>query len=317
MPSSIKILVAIALMPALSYAQKIDQTASFRSLTKESYFRFSYDNDYFSATDYYYTQGYSFELAHPGLKRNPLNKLLPGLKDSSDTYAIAFEHFGFSPTSIRHEEILRGDRPFAACLILKSYKVSTDRKRRLRLSSLLSTGVMGPAAIGGEMQETIHRWIGGVEPKGWQNQIRNGVIINYDLNLEKAAFTSKYLNINYNGNLRVGTLNTKLQSGATVVVGRYANTFDLKLKKKYKFYVFSQPLVNLIAHDATLQGDFFTKSPYTIKSSAVKRVNLQHNFGAIVQLNKVYLEYYKTFIGKEFETGKSHRWGGLKIGFVI
>ncbi len=305
------------LMPVAGYTQKIDHTASFRNLNDESYFRFSYDNDFFSANDYYYTQGYSFELANSKLKKNPLNKILLGLKDSTITHGIAFEHFGFTPTRIRHDEILLNDRPFAACLMLKSYKISTDRTRKLRLSSLLSTGIIGPGAFGGEMQETIHKWIGGVEPKGWQHQIRNGIILNYDMNLEKAAFISKYLNINYNGNLRFGTLNTKAQSGFTVVVGRYHNTFDQESKKKYQFYIFSQPLVNFIAHDATLQGDFFTESPYTINSSAIKRVNFQNNFGAIVQLNKVYLEYYQTVIGKEFKTGKSHRWGGLKIGFVI
>jgi hypothetical protein len=305
------------LCPVIGYAQKIDHTASFRGLNDDSYFRFSYDNDFFSANDYYYTQGYSFELAHSKLKKNPLNKLLVGLKDSSITHGVAFEHFGFTPTSIRNNEILLNDRPFAACIMLKSYKISTDRKRKLRLSSLLSTGVIGPAAFGGEMQETIHRWIGGVEPKGWNNQIRNGIILNYELNLEKAAYISKYLNINYNGNLRFGTLNTKAQSGLTVVAGKYYNAFDLQPKKKYQFYLFSQPLVNFTAHDASLQGDFFTKSPYTINSSAITRINFQNNFGAIVQLNKVYLEYYKTFISKEFETGKSHRWGGLKVGFLI
>ena len=305
------------LYPVIGYAQKIDHTASLRDLNSESSFRFSYDNDFFSANDYYYTQGYSFEFAHPKLIKNPLNKVLLGLKDSSITHGIAFEHFGFTPTSIRHDEILVNDRPFAACIMLKSYKVSIDKKRRLGLSSLLSTGLIGPAAFGGEMQETIHRWIGGVKPKGWQHQIRNGIILNYELNLEKAAYSSKYLNVNYNGNLRFGTLNTIAQSGLTVVAGKYYNTFDSQTTKKYQFYLFSQPLVNFIAHDATLQGDFFTKSPYTINSSALTRINFQNNFGAIVQLNKVYLEYYQTLIGKEFETGKSHRWGGLKIGFLI
>ncbi|MBC7916147.1 MAG: DUF2219 family protein, partial [Pyrinomonadaceae bacterium] len=69
--------------------------------------------------------------------------------------------------------------------------------------------------------------------------------------------------------------------------------------------------------DATLQGTFFNESPYTIKASDITRVNLQHNFGAFLKLNKVNLEYSRAMLGKEFRTGKYHQWGGIRIGFAI
>ena len=38
-------------------AQRIDNTVSFLNVNSDKYFRFHYENDYFTATDRYYTQG--------------------------------------------------------------------------------------------------------------------------------------------------------------------------------------------------------------------------------------------------------------------
>jgi lipid A 3-O-deacylase len=46
-------------------AQKAD------SLKQDHYFRLNYDNDFFSATDRYYTQGILAELILPGIKKSP------------------------------------------------------------------------------------------------------------------------------------------------------------------------------------------------------------------------------------------------------
>jgi hypothetical protein len=300
------------------YSQKIDNTASYRALPAESSFRFSYDNDYFTATDFYYTQGYSFELIDPVLTKNPLNKVLFKMNDTTAVSGLAFEHFGFTPTSIRSDNILIGDRPFSASMILKSFKQSVDYTRNAQLSAVLSLGLIGPAAFGKEMQKTIHRWIGGVEPRGWDNQIRNDLIINYDLNYEKLLYNNKYLSLNSAVNLRAGTLNTKAQSGAIVVFGKYASPLLGERKSAFQLYVYAQPLLNLVAYDAALQGGLFNRhSPYTIRSADVSRVVLQHNYGAVVKLRSFYLEYSRTILGKEFKTGRSHKWGGFKIALGI
>ena len=73
-----KIILTIVFVFAISnilLAQKIENTASFRDIKSDSYFRFNYDNDYFGSTDENYTQGYNFELVAPFLAKNPVNKL--------------------------------------------------------------------------------------------------------------------------------------------------------------------------------------------------------------------------------------------------
>src|SRR4051812_30786752 len=88
----------------------VDSAAT--NLSPESYFKFNYDNDFFSATDRYYTQGIRVELSMPMFKYNPFSKVLLRLKNAKNYYGIAIEHDGFTPKSIRHDTVFVGERPY-------------------------------------------------------------------------------------------------------------------------------------------------------------------------------------------------------------
>lgn len=313
------------LRPALSPAQRIDPTAAFRAIPNDKgYFRFHYDNDFFAKakTDYYYTQGYSFEVGSPVFSHNPLSKILLHLKDSEPTYGLAFEHFGFTPTSIRSNEILVGDRPFTGVILLKSFATSVDPERRQRLSSVLSTGMIGPAAFAGQMQADIHRRTGNIDPQGWQHQIRNDVAINYELHHERQLVeVPRVLSIQSNAQLRVGTLSDKVQAGFTLTLGKFDSPLlssKHSTKQNFQFYVYSQSLGAVVGYDATLQGGLFNRnSPYTLKGSELYRFTFQNNYGIVVRFWKIYAEYYRTYLSREFKSGREHSWGSVKLGVAF
>ena len=177
--------ILFLMIPGLLSAQKIDNLASFRDIKSDTYFRFNYDNDYFSGTDENYTQGYSFELVAPFLEKNPANYLLLTPKNSKAKYGLAIEHIGFTAPDIGSPEIQFGDRPFAAAIMLKSFAITTDTLANSRLTSSLSLGLIGPGAFGEEMQAGIHKITGNTIPEGWKNQIKNDVVINYEIAYEK------------------------------------------------------------------------------------------------------------------------------------
>ena len=316
------IFLLILCCPFLSFGQRIDNLASFRNVTGEKYFRIHYDNDFWGNTDYYYTQGYNLEFVNPYLRKNPLTHVLIRLRNSRAKYGVSFEHYGFTPTSIKSNEILKNDRPFAGVILLKSFAVSVDTLRKARLSSVLSTGMLGPAAFAGKMQKKIHSWTGDTEPKGWQYQIRNEVIINYELSYEKEIVNvPNIVSLNTNSQIRVGTLSNKLQAGATLTLGRFNSPFQIrenKTKNNYQLYFYAQPLFNLVGYDAALQGGIINRSsPYTLKSSQVNRFTFQNSYGFVLSIKNLYLEYYRTFLSKEFKTGRMHKWGGIKIGIAF
>ncbi|WP_373514417.1 lipid A deacylase LpxR family protein [Persicitalea sp.] len=314
----------IIFLPAFSIAQRIDNTATQRDIPGKGYFRFHYDNDFFSRsrTDYYYTQGYSFEIAHPVFAKNPLSKIHLRYRNRPRLDGLAFEHFGFTPTSIKSDEILRGDRPFAGVIMLKSFSVSVDTARRQRLSSVLSLGMVGQAAFAGQMQTAIHRWSGDAEPHGWQYQIRNDVVVNYELNHERQLIAvPDFLSLNSNAQIRLGTLSDKVQAGLMLSLGYFDSAFSSSLKprkKNLQIYVYSQPLGSLVGYDATLQSGLFNRSsPYTIPASEINRFTFQHNYGVVLRVRKFYAEYYRTYLSREFKTGREHVWGGVKLGVAF
>jgi lipid A 3-O-deacylase len=311
-----------------SLSQAIDNMASFRMFPAREYLRINYDNDYFTATDYYYTQGINFESVNDAYSKFFLNKLLAKTKDGTTQYGFALEHNGYTPTEITSDIILQGDRPFAAAIMLKSFVMNDHQVGRYRLTSSLSLGIIGPAAGGYEMQKQIHQWIHATTPHGWQYQIANDLVLNYEVGFEKNVLRIRDIFV-FNGlaSGRVGTLSTKGSAGIVMMFGSMNSKIQQAFggkggpfveEKKLRFHAYIQPLVNAIGYDATLQGGVFNhSSPYVISAGDVSRFTAQVNYGVVATFNAMYLEYYKSAITKEWETGTSHRWGGIRIGVKL
>lgn len=306
---------------ATSSAQQIDNALSYKNISSEKYFRLNYENDFFSATDEYYTQGIHVELVSPSIKKFPLSKLLIHPHNTYTRFGIGLEHNGYTPSSIQHSELLYGDRPFAACLMLKSFQISTDTEDKYRLSSSIVTGVIGQAAGGAEMQTGIHRWLNNVTPQGWIYQIHNDAIINYQVDLEKQVLAySNILSIDADAIAHVGTLSDKAALGITIMGGYFDNPYSAKPanKKHFRMYAYEHSQVNIVGYDATLQGGMFNhSSPYTVPATDITRIVLENRFGFVVVYRNVSLEYFQSYLSREFKTGSYHVWGGIQIAFSI
>ncbi|WP_179351839.1 lipid A deacylase LpxR family protein [Winogradskyella vidalii] len=313
-------IIILLLLPLGLFAQKIDHAVSYRTIEKESYFRFHYDNDYFAATDENYTQGYSFEVVMPGLEKNPVNHLFFKPKDVTTKYGLAIEHIGFTPNDYVSEAIQVGDRPFSSAIMLKSFTMATDQSRKTKLSQALSLGLIGPGAFGKEMQVGIHEATGNKVPGGWDNQIKNDVVLNYRIDYEKQLYNyNDVFTFQAQSSLQLGTLFTNASVGFHSTVGILNSAFSTTLNTKgFQLYAYVHPMISVIGYDATLQGGLITTdSPYTIASSDVERFTAQFNYGLVLKTKSLYFEYTKSAITKEFETGSSTKWGGIRIGFTF
>nr|WP_321225113.1 lipid A deacylase LpxR family protein [uncultured Psychroserpens sp.] len=319
----IKTIISTIILGILSLslnAQKIDNLISFRTIDNDTYFRFNYDNDYFAASDENYTQGYSLEFVSPFFSKNPINHILIKPNDYSLRYGIMVEHIGYTPNNYDLPEIQYGDRPFAAAIMLKSSIIALNTNKKTRLHSSLNLGLIGPGAFGEEMQVEIHKATGNKTPRGWRHQIKNDVVLNYNFGIEKQALQmANFLALQVESNVNVGTLFTNLSVGSSVVVGRFNNVFSSEEKNKnFQLYTYAQPIVKLVGYDATLQGGLINrKSPYTIASNDVNRLTFQFNYGIVLQTKTLYFEYTRSSLTKEFDSGDSAKWGGIRIGFTF
>ena len=145
-------------------------------------------------------------------------------------------------------------------------------------------GVVGAAASGKWMQVTIHRALRNIEPYGWDNQIHNDVILNYEVEDERQLFATKGFLLSTYADLRGGTLSDKAGLGVTAMLGKFSSPFQssFSVKSRFRLYFYDQPMLNAIGYDATLQGGVFNRtSPYVISAGDMQRITFQNSFGFV------------------------------------
>lgn len=306
-------------IPEHVFSQAMDNTALYNALPANNYLRAGYDNDFFSGEDRYYTQGINIEWASPVLNNFIAHKIL--LKPSSwdKTFSIAAEHNAYTPTSIQSDSILYDNRPFAAALFAKFGVMATQPEKKRRLSSTLSIGIIGPAAAGKEMQTGIHEATGNIIPKGWQYQVQNDLVLNYQINYDKNIFAfGDYFSLDGNAMARLGTLSTKTSLGLQFSVGHFDNFYRSDSRKKFTIMLYAAPKINAIGYDATLRGGIFTPGdPYTINASEIRRFIFETRYGLRVSYKSICLSYFQSYQTKEFNSGNNMRFGGVQLAVLL
>lgn len=282
-----------------------------------------FDNDIFNNTDYYYTNGVKIELVTPLAKRSPLTNLLIGFRDSQiNFFGFSIKQNIYTPTNPDIEEISFDDRPFSAFLTLGQFRESYNLHKNISLKSNINFGVIGPASMGGIVQSSIHN----IEPVGWDNQIRNNIIIDYSLKLEKGIISTPHLEINVTTGGNVGTVFNKIFGGLYIRTGSFipvfrglaTNTYSDSRKQTsvnpFQYWFFLNAETNFVLYDATLQGGIFnTENPYTIQSSDINRLVANVSIGLAVYYKKVGFELQNFYLSPEFKNGYDFRWGRIKF----
>jgi hypothetical protein len=318
-----KILLIFTFLSVAAFPQTADTTVLQQET--ESYFRFMYENDFFSATDRYYTQGIQVSFVHKLVKYSPFSKTLISLgKNARNYYGIQAEQDCFTPRSIRHEEIFYGERPFCATAFVSHSLRSLDPVKKQSLNTQLDLGAIGPCARCEDEQKAIHKALVNIYPQGWEHQIHNTIILNYRTSFEKGIVNTRHFELMGITAARLGTLYTDLGLGVHLRLGKmnpYFNNLGLSKSpwKKYgnqRFlvYAFLKANARLIGYNATLQGSLFDhSSPYTLASGTVSRVVIDGMGGVVIAYKRLSLEYSKAYITPEFKGGLDHGWGRCVI----
>ena len=309
--------VALLLVNTLS-AQAISTTGVERDLPGTASWRLAYDNDFFAATDRYFTQGIVLEVTSPRLGRIPLMRALITPRGMVARHSIVFEDDGYTASDLKAPQILYGDHPYAGTKQLRAQAIATDTGRRQRITSSLNVGIIGPGAGGAEIQTFIHRRTGNTIPQGWGNQVRNDLILNYEAGIEREVYRAgRSLLVTGSGVARLGTYNTAVTAGTTLMLGRVGTPFSAIPSTRRAFYLYLKPQLNVVGYDATLQGGLFNRtSPYTISNGDLRRVVYRSQVGLAYRSGSRFIEYYRTMATPEFRGARAHRSGGFQIGVV-
>ena len=171
------------------------QELAFSKSPEKSSFGLGFDNDIWNKTDNYYTNGVSFTLTAPFLKKSPLNYILIPFNKYNDThslYGLELKQEMYTPIDLVTPGIKPDDRPFASLLYLSEFRVSNNMNRFVQYRSELQLGVIGNYALGEQTQSFIHVITPSEVPEGWDYQIKNDLILNYNFSVSKGLVKLKY-----------------------------------------------------------------------------------------------------------------------------
>lgn len=276
-----------------------------------------FDDDFLNfagkGTDQYYTGGWQVDAYYTrNIPRKPIpDKLFLELPGSDNLYYYGIFRRIYTPSDISKPEIIYGDRPYASVLTVQHGLISSNPELKESLSTDIGIGAIGPMTYGSELQTWFHRSVGAQKPMGWGHQIKNDIILDYRVNYEKQVIApSENLEILTNIDCEAGTLADNIGVGATLVFGRFNNSFikdNIQMLRrsdhqhKTIFYFYMHPTVRAVMYNATLEGGFFSQtSPYTINRNDIKYVYLQYDYGLVVFVRKVGFSYTQKLRTAEF-----------------
>jgi hypothetical protein len=318
MKTTILLIATAVLAITRASAQEIDNTASYKNINSPSYIQVNLNNDVANHTDEQYTEGANLEVVAPWVKSFPLSKVLIspfGIK----RYGLGIEQACYTP-NLNHDDIVSQGRPFASTLFLKTFVITIDSVNQQRFSSTLSTGIIGPDALGKNIQDGFHQMIGDYVPPGWNDQIKNDVIVNYGVNYEKQLVSYRHMfSLDVEAAGRVGTFSDKLSPALNVMFGFFESPFsNERMPNKFKIYVYDHPQIDIVGYDATLEGGAFNKgSVYTIPAGDITRGVFSNRSGLVMAYKSVYPEYFHVFSTPQLSTGPEHSWDGLQVAVLL
>ncbi len=309
-----KLFLFFSVLSSVVLAQTNEQPIAVK---QENYFRFNYENDFFSQTDRYYTQGIQVSLIHPLVRYSPFSKTLLRLNNAVNYYGIQAEQDCFTPKSIRIDTIMFGERPYTGTVFVSHVLNSLSEKKILLLQTQLDVGGIGKCARCEDEQKAIHRALVNIQPLSWEYQLANDIIINYRAKLEKGIIYKRNLEFMLNATSRIGTLYTDLGAGFNFRLGLFDPYFkNLGLSKdplsrKFKIYAQVKTNAKLVGYNATLQGGLFSKDIYVIDADNIERFVFTGTAEIVVAFKRFSLTYSRTYITQEYHTGVDHSWGGI------
>jgi len=277
-------------------------------------FHYTYENDLFTSTDRYYTQGSFIELRHPVFGRSPISKLLLKLYHSKNSmYGLAFRQDVFTPKSILNKTLDSTDRPYAGAIYFSQTSVSQGRWAKL--SASIDVGVIGPAAVGEEQQKFIHKHTRNDEPIGWENQVANSFMVNYNLFYEKGGLLLPWIDIIGQAGLKAGVLNTNGTLGLLTRFGKKRSYFGSTKQRQQSWELYGSVggTATYVYHNGVLQGVPWAKSVHVLQADKIERLVYKLNAGITFSIKRLSLTYSNAFISPEIKEGLAHAWGSCNI----
>ena len=302
-------------------SQRTENAINFSN--KNSRIILEIENDLLFNTDSYYTAGIALSLTNKKLNKTPSQFLLNLItKKDIDITGFGIQQRIYTPYSIEQPNIVQNDRPYSAYFLLSNYSVFINSSKKTVISNEIGIGFMGPMAGGEEVQSFVHTILGNTIPVGWENQLNNAFLIDYQLRIEKSIFRGAFSeHVIPFTELRVGTLTDRVKMGVKLRVGN-KNKSMLKLSKgksiNNKFiweWILSGNLQGVF-YDATLEGGVLNEDEsIALPKQDVIEQQFQVRMGVNFYIKRFSFRYMVKYNSKDFSNAVVHRYGSVNFGY--
>ncbi len=275
-------------------------------------FSITEDNDFFTGTDRYFTNGLHIEVQIEKLKSS-LNGILPAFTGFETIYhGVGITQNIYTPTNKVDSEYLQNDLPYSGTLFASLNRVSVNTNRSLRLNTEIIGGLLGPHAYSGEVQAGVHRLIHNKVPRGWNNQLPSDLIINYRFELIKTLLQNHYMALQTNASINTGTILNDIGAGVLLKTG-----------------MLHPAMQDLIYHGKQISVYFFGGISYTyvisnrlLSASHVSRIPIarqvySYQYGLEVSFHSFKLAYTLHAATRQRIDIEGHRYGSITLAFRI
>jgi len=213
-----------------------------------------------NGSDEYYSNGFLLNYRFVS-KRFDTTQLV------KEIVSIELSHKFFTPDGLLDSQIKNLDRPYAGVLYAGIYKAKF-KNASTRFNYGVMLGVTGKASGAEALQIWYHNAVGFHRPAGWQHQIKNALVLNFNT-VHNKQFTLKegnvdlitsssgmvgtgFVNLKQNFDLRFGVLaDLNRSSFVNAVIGKGSRDF-----KRERYVVLGYGL-SYVHHDITVSGSLF------------------------------------------------------------
>ncbi|MCP5144154.1 MAG: lipid A deacylase LpxR family protein [Gammaproteobacteria bacterium] len=310
-----------------------------------------FENDLFGNSDRSYTNGVKLSWISGDLTQyreagriprwlSPLVDAMPFINETGLQRNVSFslDQQIFTPADISVAELVTDDRPYAGWL---NFSVAFHNKNLHRMDTVqLVFGVVGPAALGGDAQNFVHKVRDIPTARGWANQLRNEPGFNIVIERKRRLLQSTNpRGIGYDlishyggalGNVHIyGNAGIEARFGWNLpadfglsmirpggeVSGPVDNTDPrLNLKSRFGAHLFAAVAGRLVGRNLFLDGNTFRDSHSVNKRHAVGDLIV----GGSLLYRGVKLSYAQVWRTREFRNQpKFHNFGSIGLSWTF
>ena len=279
------------------------------------------DNDIVFLIDRYYSSGVELNLYADWIKKSPINEiLLPNGTNEIVYYSLSIKHRMYTPEKTLTPIIVYNDHPYSTYFLVGNQKTSFNLEKRIKLTSKLELGVIGPLAGGETIQNKLHDNIPIAQhSEGWHNQVKNDLCVQYTASVEKGVLHLPMLEANCFVSATLGVPHTEAQLGGYARFGIFDDFFrgmGIDISEDLHLWVAISGAFYLVNYNATLQGGTYNQdNVHTI--NPINNTLLHGKIGGVIQYKRISAEYGMEVRSPEFSTAFWHRWGHLVVAIAF